>query len=123
MAIKLKKFINDKNRGKLLLAAWMVLPALLGISLFFRNYSSVEYFGVVTFELLRIYERVSLVLFRVSVFFSIILLFATNVYRKKCTEIQSSLSFLNWIKSPVRLACFWECFAERLADCSGVMFA
>ncbi len=126
MAIKLKKFINDKNRGKLLLAAWMVLPVLLGISLFFRNYSSVEYFGVVTFELLRIYERVSLVLFWVSVFFSIILLFATNVYRKKyLNPEQFELSKLDKIPSEIFMLLLLGSGASvfsTVADCSGEDF-
>ena len=60
MAIKLKKFINDKNRGKFLFAAWMILPVLLAISLFFRSYSSVEYYGDLSFELVRVYESIYL---------------------------------------------------------------
>ena len=62
MAIKLKKFINDKNRGKFLFAAWMILPVLLAISLFFRSYSSVEYYGDLSFELC-VYMKVYLYFF------------------------------------------------------------
>ena len=123
MAIKLKKFINDKNRGKLLLAAWMFLPIILVVSLFFRSYSSVEYYGVLTFDLLRIYESVSLVLFWVSVFFGIILLFATNVYRKKyLNPEQFELSKLDKIPSEIFLLLFLGSGASvfsTVADCAG----
>ncbi len=123
MAIKLKKFINDKNRGKLLLAAWMFLPIILVVSLFFRSYSSVEYYGVLTFDLLRIYESISLVLFWVSVFFGIILLFVTNVYRKKyLNPEQFELSKLDKIPSEIFLLLFLGSGASvfsTVADCAG----
>ena len=123
MAIKLKKFINDKNRGKFLFAAWMILPVLLAISLFFRSYSSVEYYGDLSFELVRIYESISLFLLWIGGFLGIVLLFITNVYRKKYLKPeQFELSKLDKIPSEVFLLLCLGSGAfifSTIADCCG----
>lgn len=123
MAIKLKKFINDKNRGKFLFAAWMILPVLLAISLFFRSYSSVEYYGDLSFELVRVYESISLFLLWIGGFFGIVLLFITNVYRKKYLKPeQFELSKLDKIPSEVFLLLCLGSGAfifSTIADCCG----
>lgn len=123
MAIKLKKFINDKNRGKFLFAAWMILPVLLAISLFFRSYSSVEYYGDLSFELVRVYESISLFLLWIGGFLGIMLLFITNVYRKKyLKQEQFELSKLDKIPSEVFLLLCLGSGAfifSTIADCCG----
>lgn len=123
MAIKLKKFINDKNRGKFLFAAWMILPVLLAISLFFRSYSSVEYYGDLSFELVRVYESISLFLLWIGGFLGIVLLFITNVYRKKYLKSeQFELSKLDKIPSEVFLLLCLGSGAfifSTIADCCG----
>lgn len=123
MAIKLKKFINDKNRGKFLFAAWMILPVLLAISLFFRSYSSVEYYGDLSFELVRVYESISLFLLWIGGFLGIVLLFITNVYRKKYLKPeQFELSKLDKIPSEVFLLLCLGSGAfifSTIADCCG----
>lgn len=123
MAIKLKKFINDKNRGKFLFVAWMFLPVILAISLFFRSYSSVEYYGALTFDLVRVYESVSLFLFWIGGFLGVVLLFATNVYRKKYLKLeQFGISKLDKIPSEIFLLLFLGSGAavfSTVADCAG----
>lgn len=123
MAIKLKKFINDKNRGKFLFVAWMFLPVILAISLFFRSYSSVEYYGALTFDLVRVYESVSLFLFWIGGFLGVVLLFATNVYRKKYLKLeQFEISKLDKIPSEIFLLLFLGSGAavfSTVADCAG----
>lgn len=123
MAIKLKKFINDKNRGKFLFAAWMILPVLLAISLFFRSYSSVEYYGDLSFELVRVYESISLFLLWIGGFLGIVLLFITNVYRKKYLKPeQFELSKLDKIPSEFFLLLCLGSGAfifSIIADCCG----
>lgn len=123
MAIKLKKFINDKNRGKFLFVAWMFLPVILAISLFFRSYSSVEYYGALTFDLVRVYESVSLFLFWIGGFSGVVLLFATNVYRKKYLKLeQFEISKLDKIPSEIFLLLFLGSGAavfSTVADCAG----
>lgn len=91
----------------------MILPVLLAISLFFRSYSSVEYYGDLSFELVRVYESISLFLLWIGGFLGIVLLFITNVYRKKYLKPeQFELSKLDKIPSEVFLLYVWE--AEHL---------
>lgn len=123
MAIKLKRFINDKNRGKILFVAWMVLPVFLAIALFFRSYSSVGYYGDLSFDLVSVYENISLFLLWIGGFFGIVLLFITNAYRKKYLKPeQFEFSKMDKIPSEIFLLLLMGSGAaifSTVADCTG----